>query len=160
MKIRVVVEAVANRSIDLGLTIGSLNFATLRQTVVRKGQFALVESGPKKNWSDDLESKSFILTEPRLETEKLKAGYKKQFGRSLPILFEINSWEVIGQLVLKGLGVGLLPDISVKNWQKSSFRILKDLKFECSYEIYVHTSKSSHNRIIEYVRSRLLEESS
>ncbi len=149
-----IVEAVANRSLDLGLTIGTLNLATLRQTVIRKGQFVLVECGPKK----DPASQLFILTEPRAETEKLKAAYKRQFSRPLPVLFEISSWDVIGELTQQGLGIGLLPDISVKNWQKGSYRILKTVHFEWPYEIYVHTSKSSgHNRALESIRNDLLK---
>lgn len=151
-----IVEAVANRSIDLGLTIGTLNLATLKQTVIKKGQFILVESGSRKHWSDDIKSKPFILTEPRLETEKLKAAYKRQFSLPLPILFEISSWDVIGQLTQKGLGIGLLPDILVKKWNKGSYRILKSLDFECPYEIYIHTFKSSGNsRVLDYVRDGL-----
>lgn len=153
-----IVEAVANRSIDLGLTIGSLNLATLRQTVVRSGQFALVQSGAKKQWDDDFDSKSFILTEPRPETEKLKAAYQRHFGRPLTVLFEISSWDVIGQLVQKGLGVGLLPDISVQGWKKGSFTVLRDIDFESPYDIYVHDLKSTgKNHALEYIRDDLLK---
>ena len=152
-----IVGAVADRSIDLGLTVGTLNFATLKQTVVNSGHFVLVESGPKRDWHHDLESKSFILTEPRSETEKLKSVYKRHFSRPLPVLFEISSWDVLGQLVQKGMGIGLLPDISVKNWKKGSFIILKSLDFECAYEIYVHTFKSSENNpVLQYIRDGLL----
>ncbi len=125
---------------------------------MRSGHFVLVESGPKKNWGDGFESKSFILTEPRLETEKLKTAYKRQFGRSLPVLFEISSWDVIGQLAQRGMGVGLLPDISLKNWKKGSFKIIKNIDFECPYEIYVHTFKApGGNRALEYIRDDLLK---
>ncbi len=152
-----IIEATANRSIDLGLTIGNLNLATLKQTVIKKGHFVLVESGPKKHWANDFESKPFILTEPRKETEKLKTAYKRHFNRPLPVQFEISSWDVIGQLTQKGLGIGLLPDISVKNWDKSTYRILKNLDFECPYEIYAHTAKfSSNNRVLEFMRDSLL----
>lgn len=153
-----IVEAVASRSIDLGLTIGTLNLATLRQTVVKSGQFVLVQSGLKKQWDDDFESKSFIVTEPRSETEKLKATYRRHFGRPLPVLFEISSWDVIGQLVRKGLGVGLLPDISLKSWKKGSFKILENIDFECPYDIYVHYLKTSgKNRALEYITDSLLK---
>lgn len=153
-----IVEAVANRTIDLGLTIGTLNLATLRQTVVKSGKFFLVQGGPKKEWDGDFEAKSFILTEPRSETEKLKAAYRRHFGRPLPILFEISSWDVIGQLVQKGLGVGLLPDISLKSWKKGSFKILENIHFDCPYDIYVHDLKTSgKNRALEYIRDSLLK---
>lgn len=151
-----IIEAVANRSIDLGLTIGTVNLATLRQTVIKEGQFVLVESGPRKHWSDEFDSKSFIMTEPRSETERLKAAYKRQFGLTLPVLFEISSWEVIGQLVQKGLGIGLLPDISVKSWHRGSYRILKSLDFKCPYQIYIHTLRASaNNRVLNYMRDSL-----
>lgn len=152
-----IVEATANHSIDLGLTIGTLNLATLKQSVVQKGRFVLVESGPKKNWSNDIERKPFILTEPRLETEKLKAAYQRQLSKPLPVLYEISSWNVIGQLTQKGLGLGLLPDISIKNWPKSSYRIIKSFDFECSYEVYIHTAKvTGHHRALEFIRDNLL----
>lgn len=154
-----IVEAVANRSIDLGLTIGTLNLATLKQTVIKKGHFVLAESGPKGHWKDEFESKSFILTEPRSETEKLKTAYQRQFGRPLRVLFEINSWDVIGQLTQKGLGIGLLPDVSVKNWNPRSFRLLKSVDFECPYEIFVHSFKlAENNSVLEYVKSALSSE--
>lgn len=153
-----IVEAIANRSIDFGLTIGTLNLATLQQTPIKKGQFILAEGGSKKDWKNDVASKPFLLTEPRFETEKLKAAYRRKFNRPLPVLFEISSWDVIAQLTQKGLGIGLLPDISVKNWKKGSFRLLKSFDFECAYEIYVHTLKSSsHNRVLEYMRDSFLK---
>jgi DNA-binding transcriptional LysR family regulator len=148
-----IVEAVADGSVDLGLTIGTLNMATLKQTAISKGQFVLVESGSRKNWGDDFETKAFIVTEPRSETEKLKVLYQREFGRPLPVLFEVSSWDVIGQLTRNGLGIGLLPDIAVKSWQKGSFRKIKSLDFEYPYEIYLHTSRSiRNNRALEYLR--------
>ncbi|QDK37104.1 LysR family transcriptional regulator [Bdellovibrio sp. NC01] len=147
-----ITEAVANRSIDVGLTIGTLNLPTLRQTAIKKGNFVLIESGPKKNWRNDLETQPFLVTEPRLETEKLKTAYKQRFNRQLPVLFEISSWEVIGQLTQKGIGIGLLPDIALENWKKDSYRIVKSFGFESSYEVFVHTLKSSaNNRVLDYV---------
>ena len=120
-----IIEAAASGSIDLGVTIGNQNLTTLKQVVIKKGKFLLVESNIKSDINKNWDSKSFILTEPRSETEKLKTGYKKQFGNALPTLFEISSWEVIGQQVQKGLGVGLLPDLLTNHWKTGSFRILK-----------------------------------
>ncbi len=152
-----IIEAVASQSVDLGFTIGSQNLITLKQTVIGSGKFLLIQNELARKVKS-LDSKAFIITEPRSETEKLRVGYKKQFGRDLPILFEISSWESISQLVQKGLGVGLLPDISIKNWKKDSYQILKPTWFECSYEIYAHSSKTqSHNKVLEYAGNSLLE---
>lgn len=138
-----IIEAVANRSVDLGITIGTLPMATLNQTQIQKGKFLLVEAGSKKEGEQNFAAKSFLITEPRMETEKLKTAYQKQFARPLPVLFEISSWDVIGHLTKKGIGVGLLPDLTVHNWKKSEFRILKNSWFDCSYEVYVHSLKTS-----------------
>ncbi|MFN8845925.1 MAG: LysR family transcriptional regulator [Bdellovibrionales bacterium] len=152
-----VIEAVASGSIDLGITIGNQNLATLKQIGIKKGKFLLVESNFKSDGNKDLDSKSFILTEPRFETEKLRANYKKQFGNTLPTLFEISSWEVIGQQVLRGLGVGLLPDILISNWKAGSFRILKSPWFDCPYRIYLHSLKTRpNNQVMEFARNFLI----
>lgn len=152
-----IIEAVANGSIDLGITIGSQNLATLKQTVIKKGKFFLVESNLKSDGNKNFDSKSFILTEPRFETEKLRTGYRKQFGNALPTLFEISSWEVIGQQVKRGLGVGLLPDILISNWKTGSFRILKTPWFDCPYGIYLHSLKTRpNNQVMEYARDILI----
>lgn len=155
-----IIEAVANGSIDLGITIGNQNLATLKQAVIKKGKFLLVEGNLKSDGNKNLDSKSFILTEPRFETEKLRTGYKKQFGNPLPTLFEISSWEVIGQQVQRGLGVGLLPDILISNWKAGSFRILKTPWFDCPYGIYLHSLKTRpNNQVMEFAREILTSRS-
>ncbi|MFN8944119.1 MAG: LysR family transcriptional regulator substrate-binding protein, partial [Pseudobdellovibrionaceae bacterium] len=153
-----IIEAVASRSIDIGITIGSLNLATTSQTVIRKGQFVLVKARSEGKSEGDFESKSFLLTEPRVETEKLKAAYKKKFGRALPVIFEMSSWDVIRQLTQKGLGIGLLPDIAINKLQKTDLKILKASWFECPYEVYVHTLKAqSPHRVIEHAKDFLFK---
>jgi DNA-binding transcriptional LysR family regulator len=154
-----IIEAVASRSVDIGITIGNLNLATTSQTVIRKGQFVLVEARSERKSEVDFESKSFLLTEPRVETEKLKAAYKKKFGRALPVIFEMSSWDVIRQLTQKGLGIGLLPDIAINKLQKTDLKILKSSWFECSYEVYVHTLKAQPpHRGIEHAKDFLFKE--
>jgi DNA-binding transcriptional LysR family regulator len=153
-----IIESVANRTLDIGFTIGNQNLATLKQTSAGKGRFLLVQASKTPHERESFETKSFIITEPRPETEKLKAGYKKEFGRDLPVLFEISSWESIGQLVQKGLGVGLLPEISIKNWKKGSYQVLKPNWFESPYEVYVHTSKAQPpNKVLEFMKNAFFD---
>src|SRR5581483_2398733 len=52
----------------------------------------------------------FILSEEREETALLKKAYKKHFGKNLPVLMEVQSWEVIASFVEAGLGIGFFPD--------------------------------------------------
>lgn len=143
-----ITEAVAKNSIDLGITIGTQNFPTLKQSVVRTGKFLLVEAASNRNHRDSFESKRFILTEPRFETELLKRSYQRQFARALPVMFEIRSWEVIGQFVQKGHGVGLLPDLAITNWNKNAYRVLRPQWFDCEYEVYVHHSRTPARNFI------------
>ncbi len=154
-----IIGAVANGAIDLGLTIGSQNLPTLKQTIVKKGHFLLVENILKSNEAKELDVKKFILTEPRFETEKLKSVYKKKFGKNLKSEYEISSWEAIGSLVKKGFGVGLLPDIVIQNWKENTYRVLKTSSwFECQYEIVLHSLKTSpNNKFIELARNIVLK---
>lgn len=150
-----VTEAVAQNSLDLGITIGSQNLPSLQQKVIRTGQFILVESSASKKsaW----EKKSFILTEPRFETELLKKEYYREFKETLPISMEVSSWDVISELVQQGLGVGLLPDISLRGWKKGSYSVLRPSWFNCDYEIYIHHSKAAlKNRAVAYATEMLL----
>lgn len=153
-----IAESVAKKSIDVGITIGTQSLPTLKQTTIRKGKYLLIESGASKGIRESWEAKSFILTEPRFETETLKQEYQRQFGNPLRVQVEARSWEVIGQLVQEGLGIGLVPDVTVKGRQKESFRILRPTWFDCDYEIYVHyLRRRSAHRIIQYVVDWLTE---
>lgn len=153
-----IAEAVAKRLIDVGITIGTQRLPTLKQTAIRKGKYLLIESGASKELRENWESKSFILTEPRFETETLKQNFQKQFGSPLPRSVEVRSWEVICQLVREGLGVGLVPDVTVQSWKKEPFRILRPSWFESGYEVYAHHLKQhSNRRITQYVVDWLIE---
>jgi DNA-binding transcriptional LysR family regulator len=152
-----IIEAVAKSTLDLGITIGTQNLPTLKQDLVKTGKFVFVESATSQNTRDSFETKSFIVTEPRFETELLKRQYQNKFGKILPVSLEIRSWEVIGQLVQHGLGVGLMPDIVTKNWKRGSFRLLRPTWFDCDYEIYVHYSRTpSRNHILQHSLDFLL----
>ncbi len=151
-----IIEAVTKKTIDLGITIGTQTLPTLKQATIRAGQFVLVEAPHAKGAREHLESKSFLLTEPRLETETLKQDFQKQFGSPLLVAMEIRSWEVIGQLVLRGFGVGLVPDILVKDWKKSSFRELRPAWFRCQYDVYIHQlRKTAVSPVLQFAIERL-----
>lgn len=141
-----IVGAVANGSIDLGLTIGTQVLPSLKQTSLKKGKFILVESKLKSTQSTALSEKNFILTEPRYETEKLKTDFKKKFGKNIESCLEISSWEVIRNLVMHNAGVGLLPDIVIQH-KVEDLRIIKTSSwFESSYDIVLHCLKTNSNK--------------
>ncbi|MGZ3772600.1 MAG: LysR family transcriptional regulator [Pseudobdellovibrionaceae bacterium] len=153
-----ITEAVAKRKIDVGITIGTQKLPTLKQNIIKTGKFQLIEAKANRSLRETWESKSFIMTEPRFETEFLKLEYQKQFGRQLPVSFEVKSWQVISELVQEGLGVGLVPDLTIKSWNKESFRVLRPSWFDCEYEVYAHSLKRlSSPPIVQFAIDWLLQ---
>jgi len=152
-----ITEAVAKNSADLGITIGTQNLPTLEQRAIHQGKFLLVETANRGAYRNKWRTKPFIVTEPRFETELLKKEYQRHFKSALPVIFEISSWEVIGQLVQRGFGVGLVPDVAIKGWRKESYRILKPTWFSCEYEVYVHYRKMPfENHILRHAVNLLI----
>ncbi|MCE5317502.1 MAG: LysR family transcriptional regulator [Parachlamydia sp.] len=52
----------------------------------------------------------FLVSEERLETNLLKASYRKRYRKEMPVLMEVSSWEVIANLTEEGIGIGFFPD--------------------------------------------------
>lgn len=67
-----------------------------------------VSSRLKKKEADQL---GFILAESNCEeTIHFRKAYSKIFAKEPKIAIEVNSWEMIANLTLEGLGIGYLPD--------------------------------------------------
>ena len=63
----------------------------------------------------------FLISDPLPEIKVLKEEYKKNFKKSLPVKYELKSWEMIKSMIKSGLGVGLLPDFMLSD--KNLFKI-------------------------------------
>ncbi|MFZ3229429.1 MAG: LysR family transcriptional regulator [Pseudobdellovibrio sp.] len=145
------IEKVSNDSLDLALTIGLQPMPTLKQDQLCRGKFVLIQSNAKKNIK--LESDSFILTEPKYETELLKKEYHKSFKTKLNISIEVASWDMITRLVANGLGVGLVPEISIPSEIKNQLKIIKTDWFNYEYNIYLNQKKNLKlNTVVNSVR--------
>lgn len=134
-------EAIARGAIDLGLTIGEPSLSTVKQTFLRQGQFVLIRAKDKPFGKNFLQQ-NLILTEPRLETELLKKNFYRKFKSSPVIKYEVGSWDMITDLAAKGLGIGLVPDISLNKELKKKLSPVKTNWFKCDYEIYLSRSKN------------------
>lgn len=139
-------EAIAKGVFDLALTVGTQNLPTVQSKVVTKGRFVLFEASSQKNKREPIEKKSFVLTEPRFETELLKKRYSEQFDSELSVACEVSSWTGILNLVKNDIGVGLAPDFVVHPIKRSQLHILKPHWFDCDYSVYIHFLKASRNK--------------
>lgn len=153
-----IVEKVANGSVDLGITIGHQKFATLKQSILRRGHFVLVAG---KSWkriaNNDLSKATFILTEPRFETELLKKEFYRKYKTPLLVKHEIGSWDMITYLTAKSHSIGLVPDICLINETKSELYKVKSDWFECSYEIYLHQAKAAQTCLSSQALVKIIE---
>jgi DNA-binding transcriptional LysR family regulator len=140
-----IAEKLAQGTIDLGLTIGHQQMATLKQSLLKRGEYVLVNSIKKhKISSKDLLSEQFILTEPRTETEFFKKHFFRKF-KSLPsVKYEVASWDMITHLVAGGMGMGLVPDIAIAAIGKKIVPVKTDW-FQCPYEIYLNQSQAAQS---------------
>jgi DNA-binding transcriptional LysR family regulator len=138
-----IAEKLAQGTIDLGLTIGHQQMATLKQSLLKRGEYVLVTSSRKhKISSKDLSSEHFILTEPRTETEFFKRHFFRKYKSQPSVKYEVASWDMITHLVAGGMGIGLVPDIVLAAHEKKILPVKADW-FACPYEIYLNQSKES-----------------
>ncbi len=108
-------EWIRNGSIDFGFLIDNDDLSFFDQHPIHKGAHRLFISKEVK----DATSLPFLLdSEERIETNLLKASYRKIHGKELPVSMEISSWSVIVKLVEEGLGIGLCPDYVAHSNQK------------------------------------------
>lgn len=81
---------------------------------IHKGNFGLyVSASAKKN---EIAKFGFILADCNCkDTIFFKEAYFKKYGKPPTICLEVNSWEVIANLTLMGLGIGYFPDYIAKS---------------------------------------------
>lgn len=78
-----------------------------------------------------------IFTESGPEIYSLKESYRKNYGKELESQMEVSSWEVLVNLVLANMGVGLFPDYLAKVPYREPLLRLCKLKYDpIPYSLY------------------------
>ena len=106
----VVKEALTKGLAHVGIAIDDGDLGAYDSLLLRKGSFILI--GKRK--SDALNDKGVIVTSAhKIEVEHLKKAFHRQHKTELTIQMEVMSWSLIKNLVMKGFGVGFVPDYCV-----------------------------------------------
>lgn len=143
-----IVEKLVQETVDIGITIGHQKMATLKQTLLRHGQFTLIRGLQKTGLTaKDLFAENFILTEPKIETELLKKQFYRKYKKQLRIQHEVGSWDMITHLVAEGLGIGLVPDIAIRSDRKCDVVAIKADWLDCPYQVFLNQSKNAQNSV-------------
>jgi DNA-binding transcriptional LysR family regulator len=143
-----ILEKLSQDTVDIGVTIGFQRMATLKQTLLKHGQFILIRPSQKPDFTiKNLFAENLILTEPKIETELFKKQYYRKYKKQLVIQHEVASWDMITQLVADGLGIGLVPDIAVSSDKKKDVTAVKTDWLNCPYQIYLNQSKAALNSV-------------
>lgn len=104
-KTSVLIDLLVRREVDFIITIddGTLHGFDIKE--LYKGNFVIIESSRV-----GAKSLPYLITQTRPETQNLEEHYRKKHAGELPVLFVLDSWELIFQAVSKGIGLGLVPD--------------------------------------------------
>lgn len=109
-KTSVLIDMLIRREVDFIITIDDGTLHAFETKEIYKGNFIVIESSRV-----GAKSLPYLITQPRPETENLKEHYRSKHTGELPVLFVLDSWELIFQAVSKGIGLGLLPDYVLFN---------------------------------------------
>lgn len=115
-------QNVANRSCHLGLALYDNQPGGFERLCISSGDFLLVSKNPKAKWNED----EILTTHPeKFEVLHLKDQIKSATGKSLNLRTHILSWGLVREFVLKGHGIGYLPEYVVKKEleKKELFRV-------------------------------------
>jgi len=90
--------------VDLGLVLEHENFISFEQKPLHSGTFCIYSKGGK------LHDGLFVDSRKNSFVKSLQKIYAKKYKQELPILAELDSWEVVARFVDNGLGSGFIPD--------------------------------------------------
>lgn len=109
-------------TMDVGIVVESEICDQFEKQVIRKGFFHVYS---KKGIKDNISAGIYVDHSYGLYVDKLLANYQKDFGKQLPILQELDSWQVLSKCAESGIGYCFLPDFLVTD---PSLRPCKDIK--------------------------------
>lgn len=134
----IIKEWIKKGLVDFGIVLDNDDLSSFDCEEIYEGQYRLYIS--EKCSQEAMQS--FLLSEERRETNLLKKSYRNQYGKDLPVLMEVSSWEVIARLTEEGLGVGFFPDYIAHG----KYAALKPLSLDIEpiyYKIYAIFPKNA-----------------
>lgn len=141
------VDKLLQGDLDLAVTIGKQSMPTLKQSILRTGQFVIAQAENRSSSSRTMGK--IILTEPKFETELFRKAYFKTFQKSLNPKLVVRSWDMIASLVSQGQGFGLVPDFVLNSDRK--LKLVKQDWFQCPYEIFLNQKNGFGKNISQKV---------
>lgn len=97
-----------DRSIDLGITLDDGMTSDRATRLLRRGSFVLAQA--KQAPKFPIPEGKLVVTENRPEVAALRSLYLGRTGSPLPVTMEIDSWNLIMDMVESEGYVGLVPD--------------------------------------------------
>lgn len=98
-------QILKDKQIDLVISMNNVDFKKFEKIVLFKGEFILLSSKSSNN-----KHRGYLTTSGTPEVLDLKKHYLNKTGQALPVKMEIDSWGVIKQMALDGVGIGFIPD--------------------------------------------------
>ncbi|MEC7840421.1 MAG: LysR family transcriptional regulator [Chlamydiota bacterium] len=134
----IIKELLNQRKIDFGVVLDNEDLSGFKTHCIACGGFNLYKA-KKVPETVDL---PFILSEDRIETNKLRDYYHQYYGINMKILMRVQSWEVIANFVEEGLGIGFFPDYVARRRKDKLKKVVLPLP-EIRYKIKVITHRES-----------------
>ena len=103
----IVLKELKEGRVELGILSDQNDFSTFDHEPIHQGYFRIYESIQRP---DKLHIEKCIFSGLRPEVYSLKEQYLKNYKKTLETHMDVNSWEVLVNLVLSNVGVGLFPD--------------------------------------------------
>lgn len=122
----IVKEWIKQGRVEFGLILDNDDLAELDYEVIYSGAFKIFQSINRS----EKEPQECIFPEPRAEIYVIKNSFSERYGKDLKTALEINSWEVIANLVEKDVGFGFFPDYLALNPKRS--RLIKPCELDLS----------------------------
>lgn len=100
------------------------------------------------------------MTDVRPETEKLKKLFRKEFNSELKNYLNVQSWDVIVQLLESESAIALLPDFCLNKANSKYFKSHHTDWFQAKYEVFFHKQKNSKQMMIQFIYQSIIDEMS
>lgn len=137
-----------DRSCDFAICLDDPFLRGFASKSLRKGRFGLYQNESCSN------QPALIVGDFGLEVNQLSTFYQKKYGKALPVVAEVASWDLIAQLVEHGAGQGLLPDFHKTTFRNGIHRVFRHFP-QAEYEIKIYAHATSSNRLFHFLADRL-----